>query len=68
MKWAVRLARALKERNNLLFQENLRLQQEQQGVVWRSTVHDQQQMPPLGATKISNADSKHFKRKYQIDV
>lgn len=44
----VLFGRALKERNNLLFQENLRLQQEQQ-----------QAMPPLGAGKISNSEAKH---------
>ncbi|UJR22529.1 hypothetical protein I4U23_025578 [Adineta vaga] len=53
--------KTLKERNNELFQENLRLQQGQSNNNWRSTIHDQQQIPSARTRKPSNSDSKHVK-------
>ncbi|CAF0875413.1 unnamed protein product [Adineta steineri] len=50
--------KVLKERNNELFQENFRLQQEQQNIIWRSTLHEQQSIPSL---KTSHSDLKHIK-------
>jgi len=56
------LFRMLKERNNELFQENLRLQHGQSNIIRRSS-NPEQQVTFSSQSKLSNSDSKHFKSK-----
>jgi hypothetical protein len=52
----------LKERNNELFQENLRLQHGQSNIIRRSS-NPEQQVTFSSQSKLSNSDSKHLKSK-----
>ncbi|CAF3678945.1 unnamed protein product [Rotaria sordida] len=53
----------LKQRNNELCEQNLRLQQEKLNFSWHSSTHEQQQqqMPSSSSLKISNSDTKNLK-------
>ncbi|CAF1448141.1 unnamed protein product [Rotaria sp. Silwood1] len=54
----------LKQRNNELFEQNLRLQQEKLNFTWHSSTHEQQQQQQMSSSstlKISNSDTKNLK-------
>lgn len=56
--------RIIKQKNNELFEENLRLQQEKRGRNWHSSTNEQQPMAPTGSVspiKVPSLDLKNPK-------